>query len=110
MRKLRSVEDMVGVIENIYEETFGGKERRRYKVSRANFRMLSGRKRLEGAFIQQVIGDALEEGFIVTDLGDYFAIVKESVMLNYRPVPKSTIQKFALGEQLRSSQTDEEED
>jgi len=75
----------------IYERSFGGKNRGRYKISRVKLRQLSGRKRLEDSTIDKIINISYEMGYVVVDLGDYFAVVEEGVMNNYRPVPQSVV-------------------
>lgn len=106
----RSPAEMVEVLRDIYEETFGGKERGRYRLTHSQFRKLSGRKRLEEGVTNRIINAALEAGFIIIDLGDYFCIVEESVMLNYRPVPKSIGLKYLPDESPSQSDADEEDD
>ena len=94
-------------LSKIYESEFGGKDRGRYKISRSNLRRLAGRKRLEDATVSRIADAALELGYIVIDLGDYFSVVEEAVMLNYRPVPKSVLLPF-LNDGAASASDDED--
>lgn len=87
----KPVGDVAQALIDIYEQTFGGKNRGRFKISRSNLRRLSGRKRLEDTTIEKIADAAYDKGLIVVDLGDYFAVVEEGVMRNYRPVPKSIL-------------------
>lgn len=104
----RSHEEVAGFLSEIYESEFGGKERGRFKISRPSLRRLAGRKRLEDTTISKIADAALELGYIVTDLGDYFSVVEEAVMLNYRPVPKSVLSRF-LKESSTSSASEDED-
>jgi hypothetical protein len=90
----RSLEKVATALAAIYEEPFGGKGRGRYKISRRNLRRLSGRKRLEDTTIEKIVEAAYDQGFIMVDLGDDFAVVEEGVMLNYRPVPKVILSRY----------------
>src|SRR5262245_54249883 len=81
-------------LSQIYQETFGGKDRGRYKISRRNLRLLSGRKRLEDTTTAKIMESLYNLGFIMVDLGDDFAVVEEGVMLNYRPVPRAVLSKY----------------
>ena len=90
----KSPQEVAKQLFSIYESEFGGKDRGRFKISRSNLRRLAGRKRLEDTTVNRIADAALELGYIVIDLGDYFSVVEEAVMLNYRPVPKSVLLPF----------------
>lgn len=103
----KTPEEMALLLRKIYELEFGGKSRGRFKISRSNFRQLSQRQRLEDSTIQKIIEEALELGFVVTDLGDYFSVVGLNVMMNYRPVPKSILKNFINDDDLSALDEDE---
>ncbi len=103
----KSPKDVVQQLAEIYESEFGGKDRGRYKISRSNLRRLAGRKRLEDTTVKRIADAALEIGYIVIDLGDYFSVVEEAVLLNYRPVPKSVLSPF-LQERAVSASNDDD--
>ena len=94
MSNFKSAEKMAEIIEEIYEEKFGGKKRGRFQISRSQFRRLGGRKNLRDAFIDEVAEECLELGFILISIGDIIAIIEENVVLNYRNVPKSIINSY----------------
>lgn len=104
MIKHKNAEKMAEIIEEIYEQKFGGKSRGRFQISRTAFRQLSGRKRLSDAFIDEVAEEALELGYVLISLGDIIAIIEEKVMLNYRNVPKSIINNY-----LRENDDDDDD-
>ncbi len=81
MAKRKSAEKMAEIIEEIYEEKFGGKSRGRFQISRSAFRQLSERKKLHDSFIDEVAEEALELGYVLVSLGDTIAIIEEQVML-----------------------------
>lgn len=105
----KTAEEVATLLASIYEEEFGGKRRGRFKISRSSLRRLAGRKRLEDSTISKVIDAALELGYVVSDLGDYLTIVEESVMLNYRPVPKSVLESH-VSERAAPSITDDDDE
>ncbi len=90
----KAPEDVAQELADIYEKTFGGKKRGRYKISRGNLCSLSLRKRLEDSTIEKITNAAYDIGYIIVNLGEYFAVIEEGVMLNYRPVPKSVLSEF----------------
>lgn len=58
-------------------------------MSRQSLRELSGRKRLEDVFVAEVASHAFDNGLVLTDFGDDFAVVEVEVdvMRSYRQVP-----------------------
>jgi hypothetical protein len=91
MKKLRNPAEVAKILATIYESEFGGKDRGRFQISREGLREISGKRRLEEDFIATTVNEAYELGFVVTDLGDDFSVIEESVMRNYRRVPKQII-------------------
>lgn len=89
--------EVVDVLAKIYEQEFGGKERGRFKIARSSLRRLTGSKRLHDKALDDIADAALDAGYVLVDLGDYFAVVEETVMLNYRPVPKSVLAQVLQG-------------
>lgn len=79
----------------LYEMAFAGKNSGRYKISRSKLRLLSGRKRLESSIIKEIVDAAYEQyGLVMVELEDVFAIIRENVMLTYRPVPSTILRQF----------------
>lgn len=87
----RDADEVVALLAALYEQEFGGKDRGRFKIARSNLRRLTGRKRLDDKALSDITDAAFDAGYVLIDLGDYFAVVEEAVMLNYRPVPKSVL-------------------
>ena len=96
MSKHKTAEQMAEIIDEIYEEKFGGKSRGRFQISRSTFRRLAGRKNLRDSYIEEVADECLELGYVLVPLGDIIAIIEERVMLNYRKVPKSIINSYLI--------------
>lgn len=101
----KNAHEVVAALEKIYEQEFGGKERGRFKIARASLRRLTGSKRLDDNVLRDIVNAAFDAGYVLIDLGDYFAVVEEAVMLNYRPVPKSV-----LGQVLQGSADSSDDD
>jgi len=105
MRRKTAIE-MAEILSELYENTFGGKSRGRYQITRSGFTALAGRKKLQDSFIYKVIDAALDLDYIVVDLGDYLVIIEVSVTENYRQVPKSIIKEIIS----QDEEDDDEED
>lgn len=110
MGKFKTAEKMAEIIEEIYEEKFGGKNRGRFQISRSQFRQLGGRKNLRDAFIDEVAEECLELGYILIPTGDIIAIIEESVVLNYRNVPKSILNSYIDEEDAEDDDHNAEDD
>lgn len=110
MANFKSAEKMAEIIDEIYEEKFGGKKRGRFQFSRSQFRRLAGRKKLRDAFIDEVAEECLERGHILIHIGDIIAIIEENVVLNYRNAPKSLLNSYINGEDDDVDDHGEEDD
>ena len=64
------------------------------KISRASLRELSNRRRLEHSFLKQLSEAAFENGLIIVDRDDYFAVVRSHTMERYRSVTKTVVDEF----------------
>jgi hypothetical protein len=85
--------DVAESLEEIYETTFGGKKRGRYKISRSDFRQLANRKNLHDSFVYEVSEEALEIGYVVFPLYDDIVVIEEEVIRNYRKVTKKVLKE-----------------
>jgi hypothetical protein len=92
---MKTPEQVAKAIKKIYESDFGGKDRGRFQMSRQQLRELSGRGRLEDSTLDEIVNQAYELGFVVTDLGDDFSVVEVNVMRSYRKVPTRVIEEHA---------------
>ena len=90
-KKTRNPAEVAEILVTMYETEFGGKDRGRFQISREGLREISGKKRLEDPIITATINEAYERGLVVTDMGEDFSVIEESVMRNYRKVPKQII-------------------
>jgi hypothetical protein len=91
MKKPKTPAEVATILATIYEKSFGGKDRGRFQLSREGLREISGKKRLEDPIVKATINEAYELGFVVTEIGEDFSVIEESVMRNYRKVPKQII-------------------
>ena len=110
MANLKSKKQMAEIIEEIYEEKFGGKKRGRFQLSRSQFRILGGRRILRDAFIEDVADECLELGYILIPVEDTIAVIEENVVLNYRSVPKDIINSYIEEEDDEGEEYKSEDD
>ncbi len=81
-----TAESVAQVLAALYEETFGGKERGKYRISSRHLRELYGRRRLYAEDIVQLSRELLEQGFILIDLDSFYVVVSLNAFVNYRRV------------------------
>ncbi len=69
--------------------------RGKYRISRSYFLALTGRKTLDDATLRKIQTRTHEKGYILVDLGDEFAVLKEtSIKKIKRQVPKEIFKEF----------------
>jgi hypothetical protein len=94
MEYQEGIEYAAKAIAKIYEDKFGGKKRGRFLMPGPYMRMLAGLKTLETDDVRMIQKEAHRLGYIVMDIGDHFSVIEESIMVNYRGVPKSVMSKY----------------
>jgi hypothetical protein len=102
--------NMAMIIVDIYKESFGGKSRGRYQLSRAQFRKLAKRKRLSDSFINEVSEECLESGYILIPVGDSIAVIEEEIVSNYRIAPKRIINNFVTEKDDDDEEKEDDDD
>ena len=79
----------------LYDRSFGGKERGRYRVSMKHMKMLTGRKRIPGPTIRKIGEELFEQGYVLIDLESYFVVMDQRTFRSYRRVNDSCVDHFA---------------
>lgn len=75
----------------LYERTFGGKPRGRYRVPVKLVRRLMGRRRLYEDDIRDLARALVERGFVLIDLDSFFVVMSANSFVNYRRVNEDCI-------------------
>lgn len=70
----------------LYEASFGGKERGKYRISSRHLRDLCGRRRLYAEDIVLLARALFEQGFVLIDLDSFYVVVSMNAFVNYRRV------------------------
>jgi hypothetical protein len=82
---------IAGALVRLYEESFGGKERGRYRISTKFLRQITGRKRLY-AEEMDAIGRALfERDLVLIDLERFVVVLSQKTFDSYRRVNEAAI-------------------
>ena len=75
----------------LYEEKFGGKERGRYRIAMKQMRMLTGRRRVPGEYIQKLGEELFELGYVLIDLETFFVVLAQRTFRSYRRVSEDSL-------------------
>ncbi|QTD32705.1 hypothetical protein [Pseudomonas fluorescens] len=100
----------------IYTETFGGKARGKFLLSRESLKELLGVSRLSTAAIEAFTTQCLNRGLTVVDMDDSFAFAEKRFVKNWRKVPNNIVRKFTdkideeMGVEVDFEEEIEEED
>lgn len=68
----------------LYNRSFGGKGKGRYRIAAKLVRELAGRRRLYEDDIQALGRAMLERGFVLIDMDSFFVVMSVSTFVNYR--------------------------
>ncbi len=80
---------------DLYERSFGGKDRGRYRISRKLLRKLAGRERLPDELMRDLTDELFERGFILVDMESFFVLLEQRLFHNYRRVPESAVNELS---------------
>ncbi len=68
----------------LYDESFGGKSKGRYRISLKLVRQLAGKRRLYEDDIRSLTREMLERGFVLIDMDSFFVVMGANTFVNYR--------------------------
>jgi len=91
MMDLIDIEGIAGELVRLYEVSFGGKERGRYRISAKHLQKLAKRRRLYPEEIQGIARALFERGFVLVDLESFFVVLSQRTFASYRRVNEGVI-------------------
>lgn len=95
---------------DIYEETFRGKDRGRYCLTREQLKATLNTSRLHATTIERLQDEALSLGLVIVDLDDLFPCIEVKIVRKYRRPPREIFLKhFPEPEEDDSSEGDDDE-
>ena len=75
----------------LYDHTFGGKPRGRYRISMKLMRRMTNQRRLWPEQIEAIRRGLYETGYILIDLETYFIVVSQRTFASYRRLNEASI-------------------
>jgi hypothetical protein len=76
----------------LYEVSFGGKQRGRYRISAKHLQKLARRRRLYPEQVRDIGRALVELGFVLLDLETYFVVLSQKTFSSYRRVNEGVIE------------------
>jgi hypothetical protein len=92
----RKPQELAEILAEIYEISFGGKTKGRFRTARKNIRKLSNLPILTEDYIQDVSIWLRRVNLILIDLDHSFAILPGTAMRSVRRVPENIISQFLM--------------
>ena len=90
-RKATAAEMAVRLAE-LYEESFGGKDRGRYRISMKYLRELSGCPRLYVEDTRSIERELYARGYVLVDLESFFVVLSQKTFGSYRRVSSKCLE------------------
>jgi len=75
----------------LYEQSFGGKGKGRYRIAIKLMRRLAGRRRLYENDVREISRALLEFGYILIDMDSFFVVMSANSFVNYRRTNEDSI-------------------
>lgn len=75
----------------LYDCSFGGKSKGRYRIAKRLLCDLSGRRRLYEDDIRELTRAMLERGFVLIDMDTFFVIMSSNTFVNYRRANEDSV-------------------
>lgn len=87
----------------LYETPFGGKDRGRFRVSMKLMCELAGRRRLYAEDVRAIARELFELGYVIIDMGTYFAVLSQSTLRSYRRINADLLQTREISRQEKNA-------
>lgn len=68
----------------LYDESFGGKDKGRYRISAKLLRDLAGRRRLYEDDVRDIGRAMMQRGLVLIDMDGFFVVLSAGTFTNYR--------------------------
>ena len=82
----------------LYEVSFGGKERGRFRIPMKLLRELMGRRRVYEDDVRKISRHLMELGYVLIDMESYFAILSTRTFASYRRANAEALASIAVAQ------------
>lgn len=78
------MDDIADRLVVLYERSFGGKAKGRFRIANKLVRSMMNRKRLYETDVEALKRAMIERGFVLIDMESFFVILSANTFVNYR--------------------------
>ena len=75
----------------LYERSFGGKGRGRYRISMKHLRVLTKRKRVPPMLLRKIAEELFELGYVLVDMETFIVVLAQRTFTSYRRVSDGAV-------------------
>lgn len=94
-RQGRTCSETVETLLSLYDKSFGGKQRGRFRISAKLLCRIVGQRRIWPEQVEAIRRELYERGYLLVDLETYYAIVSQKTFAGYRRVNEASIEEVA---------------
>lgn len=94
MAERLSEREIAEMLAALYEESFGGKPRGRYRISMKHLKALTGRRRVPAETVRKIGEELFELGYVLIDLETFFVVLAQRTFISYRRVSDASVAIF----------------
>jgi len=100
----RTIEDLVTLLIELYDQPFGGKERGRFRVSMKLLGQLLGQRRIWPDDLEAIERSLYQRGYVCIDMESFLVVLSQKTFTNYRRVNEAAVNHASgAGEQTRNA-------
>lgn len=78
------METLAAELITLYESSFGGKDKGRYRIPTKLLRKMAGRRRLYEEDILNLTRTMFDMGYVLIDMDSFFVVMSSNTFINYR--------------------------
>lgn len=78
------METLAAELITLYEASFGGKDKGRYRIPTKLLRKMAGRRRLYEEDILNLTRTMFDMGYVLIDMDSFFVVMSSNTFINYR--------------------------
>lgn len=79
-----SLDSAAARLASLFEVSFGGKPKGRFRISNKLLRQILQRRRLYDDDVRQLTRNLLERGYVLVDMDSFFVVLSANSFVNYR--------------------------
>lgn len=104
----RSIERLVTLLIELYDQPFGGKARGRFRVSMKLLGELLGQRRIWPDELEAIGRSLYQRGYVSIDMESYLVVLSQKTFTNYRRVNEAAVNNTRAADEQMSDAAESE--